>query len=140
MKRIILLSSLLSIPFFLACSSDDDVNDGDAVGSPDGGSSNDVNDDDPVSSLDEDALAALCEEFHDEICETSEEEFCVDSCRATCRDEGTPALIQAECVEPITVGAVRECARLIADGDEGAFEFCTMGGGCMFDVLDETCL
>jgi hypothetical protein len=96
-------------------------------------------DDRTVVELSDDEVAALCEAFHDRICEGMTMAQCTSACRATCREPGTAALLRQECDAPITVAQVEECANLVARQDERAFEICTMGGGCVFDVFDETC-
>ncbi len=95
-----------------------------------------VRDDRPVSSLMDPELEQLCEDFHDGICPALGAGWCQPACRAICRSLGTAALMVQECVSPITVEQVRECAELTGNEDGSAFAVCSMGGGCVFDVFD----
>lgn len=47
--------------------------------------------------------------------------------------------MREECPGDVTDSDTLECAELFGSGDEEAFTVCTMGGGCVFDVLDITC-
>lgn len=92
-----------------------------------------------VVDLTDTELEQLCEQFHDGICQNDNEGNCAPSCRTTCSASGTAALMRQECIAPITVAQVAECAALFGIGDKDAFKLCSMGGGCVFDVFDETC-
>lgn len=106
----------------------------------DDGAGGGTTEDAAVADLTDEELAQLCQQFHDAACSMeSEEGFCAPSCRDTCRDSGAAALLRGECAAPITVGQVTECAQLYGEGDEVAVEVCIMGGGCVFDVFDQTC-
>ena len=92
-----------------------------------------------VASLSDGELQDLCEQFHDEACQGASDSFCAPSCRVTCSAAGTAELMRQECAAPITIDEVNECAQLFGSGDDSAFEVCSRGGGCVFDVFDVNC-
>lgn len=95
-----------------------------------------------VVTLDDAEAATLCDHFIDVVCSGSTEGWCTDCVTANlCADPAMAETMRTECLAPIAVSDVEECAASVAGLDDNVDpSVCITGmGGCVFDVGDLLC-